>query len=573
MYLRKTWLLLLLATTAFATSGSIDLGSNISNTGSSGGSGGGGGGGSGTVLQVNSGTGLTGGPITTTGTLSLVAPTGGSVLGGVQSSLASANLFFTGLNTAGLFSSVRPSCSSLSNSANSCSVTAVTANTANDIVLRDSSGNFAMGSLTATGANLTGSLGMGGFQINNLSSPVLSSDGANKSYVDSQLAQLNPAASVFAASTSSIAGTYTNIISGVCIGDTFTVTATGALSVDGVSPAAGARILLKNQASSFQDGVWTVTIAGSVGVSPVLTRATDSDSSADFNAGQIVPIANGTVNAGSSYYQTALISTCSSDSQTWTQFQKASSAYLQSANNLSDVANVTAARSNLGIAASTAYITSGTTYLTPTPITTSTWFKFTLIGGGGGSGGLPATTNSASAGAGGGGGCQIITAGLSPNTSISIAIGAAGIGGGNAQTDDSGTAGGNTSITIGGVTYTANGGSLGTSLANQAFGSGGGTTVNCSNTGGVGSISAVGGRGSGVGTAAATLYSGGGGNSAFGWGQGGPQQGPTATGQTGASGTGFGGGGGGARCGTINCIGGGNGANGAQGIIVVDYWN
>lgn len=51
---------------------SIDLGANSSNT-TGGSSGGGGGGGSGTVTQVSSGPGLTGGPITTSGTLSVAS--------------------------------------------------------------------------------------------------------------------------------------------------------------------------------------------------------------------------------------------------------------------------------------------------------------------------------------------------------------------------------------------------------------------------------------------------------------------------------------------------------------------
>lgn len=53
--------LLLLSANAFSSSGSVDLGSSVS----------GGGGGSGTVTSVDTGTGLTGGPVTTAGTISL----------------------------------------------------------------------------------------------------------------------------------------------------------------------------------------------------------------------------------------------------------------------------------------------------------------------------------------------------------------------------------------------------------------------------------------------------------------------------------------------------------------------
>lgn len=201
-------------------------------------------------------------------------------------------------------------------------------------------------SLTSLGTQ-SAALNMGSHQINAVTDPSIAQDVATKNYVDTQLAQLNPAAAAYAASTANIVGTYVNAVGGVCIGDTFTVTATGALSIDGVSPPVGARVLLKNQTSSFQGGVWTVTITGTTGISPVLTRALDFDSSADINAGSIVPIVNGTVNAGSSWYQTATVTTCSSDSQTWTQFQKASSAYLLSANNLSDVATKATAFNNV----------------------------------------------------------------------------------------------------------------------------------------------------------------------------------------------------------------------------------
>jgi len=204
--------------------------------------------------------------------------------------------------------------------------------------------------LALTGGTMSGIINTGGNTITDTFVPVTGSDVANKAYVDSQLAQLNPAAAVYAATTANLVGTYTNAVSGVCIGDLFTITATGAFTVDGVTPPAGSRILFKNQTSSFQDGVWVLTVPGSVGVSAIFTRATDSDSSADLNAGQIVPIANGTVNAGSSYFQTAVISTCSSNAQTWTKFSNASSAYLLAANNLSDVANVATSQSNLGLA-------------------------------------------------------------------------------------------------------------------------------------------------------------------------------------------------------------------------------
>lgn len=152
-----------------------------------------------------------------------------------------------------------------------------------------------------------------------------STKAASTAFVQAALLQLNPAAAVFAASTANIAGTYTNAVPGVCVADTFTVTATGALSIDGQSPTLGKRVLLKDQSSGFQNGVWDVTVVGSIGVSPVLTRSLDWDNSADMNAGNLIPVINGTTNGNTVWYQTAAITTCSSDSQVYTQFSGGSS--------------------------------------------------------------------------------------------------------------------------------------------------------------------------------------------------------------------------------------------------------
>lgn len=97
--------------------------------------------------------------------------------------------------------------------------------------------------------------------------------------------------------------TYNNGSSGV--GATLTEVGTGALSVDGASPATGNRILVKNQADQTQDGVFTVTATGSGIASYILTRATDFNTSNDIYAGVTVPIlSGGTTNGGTSWVQT-----------------------------------------------------------------------------------------------------------------------------------------------------------------------------------------------------------------------------------------------------------------------------
>lgn len=192
------------------------------------------------------------------------------------------------------------------------------------------------GSVAATVAQIQGTVVSGTTGSTNvvfssaptLSNPVVgtqttgdnSTKAASTAFVQASLNQLNPAAAVFAASTANIPGTYSNAVGGVCIGDTFTVTATGALSVDGQAPAVGKRVLLKNQTSGFQNGIWDVTVAGTTGVSPVLTRSMDWDSSTDMNAGNLIPVINGTANANTVWFQTAAITTCNSDSEVFTQF-------------------------------------------------------------------------------------------------------------------------------------------------------------------------------------------------------------------------------------------------------------
>jgi hypothetical protein len=70
--------------------------------------------------------------------------------------------------------------------------------------------------------------------------------------------------------------TYANGTAGV--GATLTATATGAwAAIDGQTLALGDRILVKDQAAALQNGIYTVTTLGAVGVAMFLTRALDSD--------------------------------------------------------------------------------------------------------------------------------------------------------------------------------------------------------------------------------------------------------------------------------------------------------
>ena len=150
-------------------------------------------------------------------------------------------------------------------------------------------GNVVTNSLVGTGLTLTSTgnitlaptgnviLNPAGY-INGLNDPIQLGDAASKGYVDSVAQGLDPKASVIAASYAALpAYTYNNGTSGV--GATITASANGALTLDGVTPAAGARVLIKNEtgADNPYNGIYVVTTAGNAGVAFVLTRATDFD--------------------------------------------------------------------------------------------------------------------------------------------------------------------------------------------------------------------------------------------------------------------------------------------------------
>lgn len=84
---------------------------------------------------------------------------------------------------------------------------------------------------------------------------------------------------------------YANGSSGV--GATITAFAFGALSLDSNAPSVADRVLIKNQVSDFQNGIYVVTAVGSVGALFILTRATDFDQASDIQTGDTVFVTAG----------------------------------------------------------------------------------------------------------------------------------------------------------------------------------------------------------------------------------------------------------------------------------------
>jgi hypothetical protein len=143
-------------------------------------------------------------------------------------------------------------------------------------------------------ATANADIDVNGRKIVNGNSPVSATDFATKGYVDSVATGMDWKASSRAATTGALPSvTYANGSSGV--GATLTATANGALAAqDGVTLIVGDRLLVKNQATNLQNGIYTVTQVGTGGTPFILTRATDADQAAEVTTGMATFIEEGT---------------------------------------------------------------------------------------------------------------------------------------------------------------------------------------------------------------------------------------------------------------------------------------
>jgi len=132
------------------------------------------------------------------------------------------------------------------------------------------------------------------FRVINSPDPIDAQDVVTKAYALALASGLSPKAAAVSATTAALpACTYANGALGV--GATLTGNANGALPAQsGATLVATNRLLVKDQATSLQNGIYTVTQVGTAGTPFILTRATDADTVAENVSGTSVFVTGST---------------------------------------------------------------------------------------------------------------------------------------------------------------------------------------------------------------------------------------------------------------------------------------
>jgi hypothetical protein len=136
--------------------------------------------------------------------------------------------------------------------------------------------------------------------------PTSNTDIVNKQYADAIASGIHFHEAVELATTAALpANTYNNGTSGV--GATLTANANGILSVDSTVTVIANRVLVKNEATQANNGVYVVTQVGTAGTPYILTRATDFDTAGSgvdqIDEGDFFLVTGGVANINTAWVQ------------------------------------------------------------------------------------------------------------------------------------------------------------------------------------------------------------------------------------------------------------------------------
>lgn len=151
--------------------------------------------------------------------------------------------------------------------------------------------------LALTGGTMTGAIAMSNNKVTGLATPTADQDAATKAYVDSIAQGIDAKASCRAATTANI-------------------TLSGNQTIDGVAVIAGDRVLVKNQSSAAENGIYVAAVS-------TWSRASDANTWDELVAAYTF-IENGTDNGSNGYICTiAPGGTLGTTPVTWAQFSGA----------------------------------------------------------------------------------------------------------------------------------------------------------------------------------------------------------------------------------------------------------
>jgi len=160
---------------------------------------------------------------------------------------------------------------------------------------------------------------VGSNRIRSVGTPTASTDATTKAYVDSVKQALDIKDSVKLATTANLGATYNNGAG------TLTMDATGTVTIDGTVTALNDRVLVMDQSTTSQNGIYYVSTAGAVGVAGIFTRSTDADSNSEVTGGMFTFVESGSANADNAYVLTSVTgdATLGTSGLVFTQFSGA----------------------------------------------------------------------------------------------------------------------------------------------------------------------------------------------------------------------------------------------------------